>query len=157
MTPCTFESKKKPKNAYRLFELGLPFEKILRSWGAAQINRHPASTAMNYINVERMALLSGTLNGILVVRSTLEFASWLRNQRADTSLGRYDEIEVFEEMVSLYCLYLFHDFWVPQNFHIGPIHPFRSIPADWPLGEPHAYCNFVVEGFPVEIRLWMKD
>jgi len=92
-----------------------------------------------------------------VVRSSLEFAVWLRSLRADTSLGRYNETEVFEELVSLYCLYLFHDFWIPQDFQIGPIHPFRSVPADWPTGEPHAISSYLIDGFPAEIRLWMKD
>ena len=141
----------------RFFELGHPFEKILRSWGSRQIQRMLPPRETTYAPLERMTILTGTLNGTLVVRSSQEFAAQLRNLRADSSLGRYHETEVFEEMVSLYSLYLFHDFWIPQDFQVGPIHPFRSVPADWPAGEPHAISSYLIDGFPAEIRLWMKD
>jgi hypothetical protein len=141
----------------KFFDLGHPFEKILHSWGSSRIQRMLTPRETTYAPLERMTLLTGTLNGTLVVRSSQEFAAQLRNLRADSSLGRYNETEVFEEMVSLYSLYLFHDFWIPHDFQVGPIHPFRSVPADWPASQPHAVSNYLVDGFPVEIRLWMKD
>ena len=96
MLNCAFKSIVQKKQAFRLFDLGHPLEKILRSWGAAHLHRVPFSTAqIQYAPLERMALLSGTLSGTLVMRSTMEFAVWLRDQRADASLGRYNETEVF--------------------------------------------------------------
>ena len=158
MPRCSLNQTSPGNNSIRLLDLGHPIEKVLLSWGAARIKRLPHfPSKTSYAPLERMALLTGRLNGTLVIRTTLEFAEWLRNLRADTSLGRYSEIEIFEELVSLYCLYLFHDFWVPQDFQIGPIRPFRSVPSDWPSGAPHAVCDYLVEDFPVEIRLWMKD
>jgi hypothetical protein len=103
-----------------------------------------------------MVTLTGALNGILVVRSTREFALWLRNQRENTALGRYPEDEVFEELISLFSLYLFHDFWRPHLFQIGPIHPFISLPVDWPAGSPTASSNLLVETHGVELRLWLN-
>lgn len=157
MYNSTVSSSPQKKFHPKFFDLGHPFEKILRSWGSGQIQRVLSPLETTYAPLERMTILTGTLSGTLVVRSSLEFAVQLRNLRSDSSLGRYSEAEVFEEMISLYSLYLFHDFWIPQDFQVGPIHPFRSVPADWPLGQPHAVSNYLVDGFPVEIRLWMKD
>jgi hypothetical protein len=130
----------------------------LRSWEARQI-QHLAPPIGPIINLplERMITLTGALNGLLVVRSTRDFAVHLRNQRENTPLGRYPEEEVFEELISLFCLYLFHDFWRPHLFKVGPIHPFRSMPRDWPEENPTSTCSLIVDGFSVEIRLWLND
>jgi hypothetical protein len=142
----------------RYIDLGHLFERILRAWEAGQIAHStlPAGP-IGCLPLERMVTLTGALNGLLVVRSTREFAVHLRNQRENTPLGRYPEEEVFEELISLFCLYLFHDFWRPHLFKIGPIHPFRSIPRDWPQEDPTAACGLTVDDFRVEIRLWLKD
>jgi hypothetical protein len=139
-------------------QLGHLFERILRSWEARQI-QHLAPPIGPIINLplERMITLTGALNGLLVVRSTRDFAVHLRNQRENTPLGRYPEEEVFEELISLFCLYLFHDFWRPHLFKVGPIHPFRSMPRDWPEENPTSTCSLIVDGFSVEIRLWLND
>ena len=140
------------------FNPGHAFERIIRSWGAEKIQYAGSLFEKNAdLSMERMVILTGTLRGILVLRSSMGFSNWLRRQRMDTSLGLCSEAEVFEELVSLLCLYLFHDFWNPRSFKIGPIHPFPSIPMDWPQGLPHAACGLQVESYPVEIRLWMQD
>jgi hypothetical protein len=141
----------------RFFDPGHLFERIIRSWGANSVLRpEPGPVETTYMPMERMTLLTGTLQGTLVLRSSLEFSAWLRNQRSDTALGRYSEEEIFEEMVSLFCLYLYHDFWNPDSFRIGPIHPFRSVPRDWPKENAQVSCSLSVEGHPVEIRLWLE-
>ncbi len=138
-------------------DLVRPFERIIRSWDARQIRRLGAPEGqITELPLERMVTLTGALNGLLVVRSTRDFAVHLRSQRDNSPLGRYPEEEVYEELISLFCLYLFHDFWHPHLFEIGPIHPFRSIPQDWPQAAPASACSLEVDGFPVEIRLWLK-
>lgn len=140
------------------FDLGHLFERIVRSWGAARIQyREDPFPAVAGLSMERRVALSGTLNGTLVLRSSDGFLDWLQAQRGETPLGRYPKEEIFEEMVSLFCLYLFHDFWKPLTFQIGPIRPQPSTPQDWPGWPPHASRALWVEGEPVEIRLWMKD
>jgi len=143
---------------FHYVHLGHLFETILRSWDTQEV-RHLAwpSGRVTDLPLERMVTLTGALNGLLVVRSTRDFALRLRSQREKTPLGRYSEEEVFEELISLFCLYLFHDFWRPHLFQVGPIHPFRSVPRDWPGENPTASCSLMVDGFPLEIRLWLND
>ena len=146
-----------PLSTLRLFHIGDLFERIAHAWGASQVLHLESDLAQaNYMPVERMTLLSGTLRGFLVLRGSSEFLDWLGKQRSDTPLGRYNGAEIFEELLSLLTLYLFHDFWNPDSFEIGPIHPFPSIPADWPQENPQASCSLLVEGHPVEIRLWLE-
>jgi hypothetical protein len=143
-------------SSLRLFHLGDLFERIIRSWGACNILHLESDlTETDYMPMERMALLSGTLRGFLVLRSSMEFLDWLGNRKSDSPLGRYNEAEMFEELLSLLTLYLFHDFWNPESFEIGPIHPFPSVPGDWPKGKNQVSCSLLVEGHPVEIRLWL--
>jgi hypothetical protein len=153
--------KEKPRmdnRSFHFIDLGHLFERILRSWEAKEVRHLGAPQGVvTHLALERMVTLTGALNGILVVRSTREFAVWLRSQRENSPLGRYPEDEVYEELISLYCLYLFHDFWRPHLFQIGPINPFVSIPHDWPEEALTSACCLTVEGFPVEIRLWLKD
>lgn len=154
------ETHRNPPGAFRFhfFDPGRLFERIIRAWGAEKVHPltlNPAGTAD--LPVERRVILTGTLRGVLVLRTTTEFLYWLRGLRENTVMGRYNPEEIFEEMVSLYCLYLFHDFWNPDSFQIGPIRPSPSTPEDWPPSAPHASCGMEVEGFPLEIRLWLKD
>jgi hypothetical protein len=145
-------------SSFHYIHLGHLFERIVRSWDAQEI-RHltPPSGQIADLPLERMITLTGALNGLLVVRTTRDFAVRLRNQREKTPLGRYPEEEVFEELISLFCLYLFHDFWRPHLFQVGPIHPFRSVPRDWPGENPTSSSSLMVDGFPLEIRLWLND
>ncbi len=147
----------KPSSTHFL-DPGHLFERIIRSWGAKSVIPLEFDRGkINYMPLERMALLKGTLKGTLVLRSSMEFSNWLQNQRSGTALGRYNEGEIFEELVSLFCLYLYHDFWNPNSFRIGPINPFRSVPQDWPKEPPSAFCPILVENHPVEIWLWLQD
>jgi hypothetical protein len=154
----TLENKAS-KNIYlRLLDPGHLFERTVRSWGAKDIlhlETQLADTA--YLPLERMVFLTGTVRGTLVLRASSEFGAWLRQQRSETPLGRYNEGELFEELLSLYSLCIFHHFWNSGDFQVGPIHPFRSIPVDWPEDRSHLSCSMLVEGHPVEIRLWLKD
>ena len=133
------------------------FEKVIRIWGVSRVrNLGPASGDPVHLSLERMVTFSGAVRGFLVVRSTREFALWLRSRRENTVLGRYPEEEIFEELVSLFCLYLAHSFWKPNLFNLGPIHPFPSIPQDWPEVPPRDSAKLQVEDFPLEVRFWME-
>jgi len=136
-------------------DLGHLFERIIRSWGADHVHHlEEAFGPKADLPMERMALLSGTLRGILVLRSSREFPAWLQRQRVGLVPPGTREAEAFEELLTLFSLYLFHDFWVPDSFTVGPIHPFPSIPRDWPEETPTAARALLVEGFKVELRLW---
>jgi len=140
------------------FNLCHLFERIVRSWGGQHFDHLGEVTGdISDLPIERSVLLTGTLNGLMVVRTSLEFTGWLQDQREGTFLGRYPATEILDELISLFCLYLFHDFWNPTTFHVGPIRPLASTPKDWPPTPPHTSCLVLVEGHPVELRLWMKD
>ncbi len=143
-------------SAFPFLSLGNVFEKVIRSWGADRVRGLPPSPPQSPgFNLERSVALTGTLTGLLVVRCGEEFAEWLRAQRWKTHLGQCAAEEVFEELVCLFCLYLFHVFWRPDSFQIGPLHPYPSIPPSWPLSPPQAACALEVEGHRVELRLWL--
>lgn len=140
------------------FELGRLFEKIVRSWGANQVRILGApSWKTPPLALERSVILSGSLNALLTAQSEPEFAAWLRDQRQGTPLGRYPLEDVFEELISFFCLSLYHRFWRPHSFQIGPVEPFPSQPEFWPLLPPQVVCALEVESYRVELRLWIKD
>ncbi len=146
-----------PKTTHPV-DLGAPFEKIIRSWGAEKIQLLELDLSKKtYLPMERMVLLSGSLVGTLVLRSSRNFTIWIQKQREETSPEQYSEPEIFDELVSLYGLYLFHEFWKPDSFQIGPINPFLSVPMDWPEKTPENSCALLVEGHRVEMRLWLKN
>ena|SRR5581483_8779799 len=140
-----------------LLDLSHLFEKVVRIWGLNTIH-HLGKTLdpPAYLPLERMVTLSGAVKGFLVVRSNREFALWLRSRRENTVLGRYPEEEIFDELVSLFCLYLVHSFWKPHLFSLGPVVPFPSIPNDWPNESARFSTALMVEEFPLEIRLWVE-
>lgn len=140
------------------FGLGRLFEKMIRSWGVDHVRILGVPPQANTdLFLERSVTLSGSLNALFTAQSSPEFAAWLRDQRQDTHLGRYPSEEVFEELVSFFCLSLYHQFWKPHLFQIGPIKPFSSQPEFWPPEPPQAGCMLDVEGYRVELRLWMKE
>ncbi len=140
------------------YGLGSLFEKIVRSWGADDVLvLGTALVETEDLPLERSLILSGSLKGLVNIRCSPEFPAWLRDHRQGTPLGRYPAEEVFEELVSFFCLSLFHRFWRPHSFQIGPIHPFDSQPEFWPLDPPNASCALLVEGYRVELRFWTND
>jgi hypothetical protein len=146
------------KSRFPFFDPGRLFERIIRAWGAESVKSYfldPAPKAD--LPAERKVVLTGTLQGVLVLRTSPEFLLWLRDLRQNTAMGRYNSEEIFDEMVSLYCLYLFHDFWNPEFFHIGPIRPCPSNPTDWPPYPPRAAFGLKVDGHSLEVRLWLED
>ena len=142
----------------RFLDLSQLFGQVLRIWGVTQVvHSGPLTEPPAYLPMERMVTLSGAMKGFLVVRSTREFALKLREKRENSPLGRYPEEEIFEELVSLFCLYLVHSFWKSHLFRLGPIVPFPSIPEDWPSGPPRSAIALQVEDFPLEVRLWVGE
>lgn len=141
-----------------MFDLGHLFEKIVRSWGADHVRILGAPPAeIPDLSLERSVILSGSLNALLTARSSPEFAAWLRDQRQDTPLGRFPSEGVFEELVSFFSLSLYHRFWKPHSFQIGPIKPYPSQSEFWPFPPPYSACALDVENYRVELRLWIKD
>ena len=80
--------------ALHYLDLGLLFERIIRSWGGQWIQRiaFPSGVPTD-LTIEQSVILAGSLNGFLNVRTTPAFSSWLRSQRGNTTLGSYSEEE----------------------------------------------------------------
>ncbi len=123
MFNSTVSPSPQKKSHPKFFDLGHPFEKILHSWGSSRIQRMLTPRETTYAPLERMTPLDRDLERnpggaeLAGIRGPQ-----LRNLRADSSLGRYNETEVFEEMISLYSLYLFMIFGFPHDFQVVP-HP----------------------------------
>ena len=63
---------------------------------------------------------------------------------------------IFQEMVTLYSIFLAHSMWVDEFFELGPILARPCRPKDWPpLNQSHSFCAVGVDQEPVEIRLWL--
>lgn len=157
MTIDTLGPKPRTFPPLPLLDLSHLFEKVVRIWGLSTVHHlGKIQDQQTYLPLERMVTLTGAVKGFLVVRSTREFALWLRSRRENTVLGRYPEEEIFEELVSLFTLYLVHSFWKPHLFSLGPVVPFPSIPSDWPNEPARFSATLMVEEFPLEIRLWLE-
>lgn len=138
------------------FNLCNLFERIVRSWGAEHVQVTGDTMTLDPDqNIERSIRLTGTLEGYLDIRCGEGFLDWLQAQRSDHFLGQYPAEEILDELIGLFCLYLYHDFWSPENFHIGPLKPAPSDPRNWPSPEPDYACSILVEDHPVDIRLWL--
>lgn len=150
-----------PQGSHRPFgpsDLFRMFRSVARSWGVENFEILNACWLCGAdLPMERMVILSGTLRGFAILRADRGFPAFLRERREGRTPMAYGEAETFEELLSLFALFLFHDQWTREDFTIGPLRPFRSIPQDWPTGPPTAVCGMMVEGFPVEVRVWLED
>ncbi len=99
----------------------------------------------------------GPVGGTLVVRCYPEFLNWLKESRDYRPLNLCTEKEIFNELTTLYCIFLIHSFWIREISALGLILPRPSTPKDWPLREPDATCSILAGTNPVEIRLWVED
>ncbi len=96
----------------------------------------------------------GSLSGILVIRCQRSFLKWLEEKRNSKLPRSGSGRELFNEMATLYCIYLVQNFWVSELFELGLILPRPSAPRDWPPRDPNATCQLLVDTHPLEIRFW---
>ncbi len=144
--------------SFPFFDLSRLFEKIIQSWQAKPVEKLGGifNDSLDLPKV-KFVRLTGSLEGILMLRCSNDFPSWLRNHKGPMPWNYYNDEEILNELISLLCLKLFHSFWKPDGFRVGPIQPYETIPVNRPSQAPTAACGLKVENYPVEIRLWLTD
>jgi hypothetical protein len=137
-------------------DLAKHFQKFVEYWAGAGIEYlGMASDEPIDMPVEVSLRWKGSISGTLVIRCYPEFLKWLTESRDYKPLHLCTEKEIFNEMSTLYCVYLIQYFWIAELFELGLILPRPSTSSDWPLREPDSTCSMLVEHNPVEIRLWV--
>jgi len=137
-------------------ELAEHFQRFVKYWAGSDVEyRGRASEDAVEMPVELMVRWKGSVGGTLVVRCYPNFIHWLSESRDYRPLNLFTGKKIFSEMATLYSLYLIQQFWLTENFELGPVLPRPSTRSQWPAREPHATCALWVEDNPVEIRLWM--
>lgn len=137
-------------------DLAKHFHHFVKYWAGKDVDYlGEAAEGPVEMPVELAVRWNGSVKGHLVVRCFPEFMKWLSESRDYKPLHLCTGNEIFSEMATLYCIYLIQQFWLSEDFQMGPILPRPSTPAHWPAREPHATCSLLVENNPVEIRLWM--
>lgn len=92
----------------------------------------------------------------LNVRTTDELAKVLVSSIRCQAIYSIPEEEIFKEFVNLLSDRLMVYLWGNNKRPFRCEEQILSTPQNWPLGEPDAGCAFIVENFPIEVRLWTE-
>jgi len=153
-TPETYQISAIPCS----MDLATHFQKFVDYWaggGVDYLGTAPDDTVE--MPVEVSLKWKGPVAGTLVIRCFPEFLGWLKESRAYKPLHLCTEKEIFNEVSTLYCIYLIQSFWIKEASELGLILPRPSGPKDWPRREPDATCSLLAGPNPVEIRLWVEE
>ena len=93
----------------------------------------------------------------LNVRTTMELAQLLEASIQDGAMKPGKREETFKEFVNAFGGRLTAYLWGSVGGNSSPDIPSLSTPQSWPAREPTACCAFIVENWPLEVRLWMGE
>jgi len=132
-------------------------DSVLQSW--ANLSSHyigmPAEGPAN-LPLEVSVRFSFPHPIFLNVRTTSELARVLVNSIRCQAVYSIPEEEIFKEFVNLLSDRLMVYLWGNNRRPFRRDEQFHSTSRNWPLGEPTAGCAFIVENFPIEVRLWTE-
>ena len=152
--PVTLPSPRLPHS----LELTVLFREFIRYWTGFQTRIPDSGPTPNLPEpIEYATRWNGSVKGTLVLRASNRLLEKLAAFFQDKGLGVSSRNALFQEMATLYSIFLVHYAWMDELFELGPILARPSRPSLWPAVEPHAFCAIEVEGEPVEIRLWLDD
>jgi len=137
-------------------ELTVLFREFIKYWTGFQ-TRIPELHSLKSLAdpIEYATRWNGSVKGTLVLRTSHRFQQKLMNFFQEKGVSVSSGNALFQEMVTLYSIFLIHYAWMNELFELGPILARPSRPALWPAVEPHAFCAVEAEGELVEIRLWL--
>lgn len=98
---------------------------------------------------------SGYASGFLNVRTSIEMARALVRQTNGKNVTRVPVEDVFKEFVDIFSGKLMAYLWGNNWGLLKMEMPTFTQPKNWPEKEPTACCAFIVENWPVEVRLWI--
>jgi hypothetical protein len=93
----------------------------------------------------------------LNVRTTSEMTQVMIHSLTGPILFPISDEEVFREFASLFSDRLMAYLWGNNRRPFKSDEQFYSQPRNWPPGEPTACAAFIVENFPIEVRLWTRS
>ena len=99
---------------------------------------------------------SGQATGYLNVRTSDELAKVLHHSIKSKNRAFASEDDIFKEFVAVFSGRLMAYLWGNNWGLFKSDAPVFSTPKDWPKETPSACCAFIVENWPVEIRLWIE-
>lgn len=110
-----------------------------------------------FLPLEFSVRFSGHATGFLNVRTTPDVAKVLILKVGGRKALKSAEVEVFKEFVDVFSgrlmAYLWGNNWGLLRMEL----PNFTTPKSWPKKEPTACCAFIVEHWPVEVRLWIDQ
>lgn len=147
------------------FTPAIPIPHIMANFFQKFVNYWALKTSVKYLGelqdwpvdmpVELCVRWKGNASGTVVFRCYDGFVKWLNKNKGYKPLNFATEKEMLNEMVGLYCTYLIYNFWRPELLKISPILTRPCTPEEWPTQYPDAAFGLLVDGNPVEIRLWV--
>jgi len=105
--------------------------------------------------VERRVRWTGNAGGTVVIRCYEGFLKWLKGNKGYKPLNFGTEKEMLNEIAGLFATYLIKNFWKAERLSISPLEIQPSSSEEWPDRPAEAAFSVLVEGNPVEIRLWL--
>jgi hypothetical protein len=109
------------------------------------------------LSLEFSVKFSGQASGFLNVRTTKEMAQILLKSFKVKSSHSLPEEEIVKEFVAIFSGRLMAYLWGNDWGLFKSDAPIFSTPQDWPQYQPTASCAFLVENWPVEVRLWIEN
>ncbi len=104
--------------------------------------------------MEEGILFSQPLNGLIVVRTSLDFGNLLTELAQERKQDESKRNALFTEMTVLFWHKFAMKFWQLDSRRITPAILRHCVPAEWPDRKPQSACLAFVKEYPVEIRLW---
>ena len=108
---------------------------------------------VHHLPLEMGLMFSQPLSGILVIRTTADFGSYLQKtvRKGQAMPGLK---EVFMELFILFWHRFVAAFWNLDSRKLPPSLFKQSIPLDWPGRKSDVLLQVFVEDYPLVIRLW---
>lgn len=118
-------------------DLAKHLHRFVKYWAGADVEfLGQVSDETMDMPVELMVRWKGSVSGTLVIRCFDDFPQWLTESRTYKPLNLCTGREIFNEMTTLYCIYLIQQFWLTENFELGPILPRPAPPSNGRSGNP---------------------
>jgi hypothetical protein len=129
---------------------------VLKGWGEFAVRFDgkpapgPASMAM-----ERAVVLSGSMQGVLILRCPQAFAQMLSSLKSADGV-RPDLEATFRDFTQQSAHRLIEALSAQNQLPMVLTMPLASTHQSWPSGRPRLALALLIDGLPLEVRLWLK-
>ena len=136
------------------------FQKVLEKWAflpseyIGKVEEGPAD-----LSLERMVAFTGPQQGLMVVRAQEEFGEFLWENLfgVEGTPNEPSREDAFTEFVNLFFGHLSQRLRHSSSGTFEPFLPQVSHPGLWPSRRPTVGFAVLVDGIPLEIRLWIEN